>query len=236
MSKASSRTTANYGPLAEFLNRAPSISPSKECYDDGDDEIDPVTVYTYKSNGAPVLPVQVRRKDCLEQDVCSAWTEEDTGRLIFLRGYQEPECLNLLGARYQIDHEFFRRHVDVNSDDGTSNLFATPSLPSAFENMFSLSVTTIGCRQSAVSMNRSGSKDVAHLRQHGGTKMQNYMRALVRGQDNKIISGQPFLRSFNIHDEQYFSLEQELSVYVAQQDGKWIGESRTSNAISLSFY
>jgi hypothetical protein len=85
-------------------------------------------------------------------------------------------------------------------------------------------------------MNRSGSKEVAHLRQHGCTKMQNYMRSFVRGQDSKIISGQPFLRSFNIHDEQYFSLEQELSIYVAQQDGKWIGGPRTLKVISPSFY
>ena len=72
---------------------------------------------------------------------------EDANFLLFLRGHPTPEWLCTVGARFRVDPEYFRRHMDLNLSPGSTNRFTSPSLPSVTSNFVTLRITTIGKRK-----------------------------------------------------------------------------------------
>jgi hypothetical protein len=80
---------------------------------------------------------QIERRDTL-QFPCS--------RLFFLRGYPSPSLLCHLGAKYKIDPEFFRRHLDFLQPKGKADDRLHPMLPSSTNDIFQLHITTAGTR------------------------------------------------------------------------------------------
>ena len=67
---------------------------------------------------------------------------ETAGRILFLHGYPSALWLGHIGSRFNIDPEFYFRHLDFASFQGTPEHFFMHSLPSAAD-ILRVRVTTV---------------------------------------------------------------------------------------------
>jgi hypothetical protein len=139
----------------------------------------------------------------------------ECGRLLFLRGFPSPDWLNLIGSRHRVDPEFFRRHLNFIQPPDSFDLPATPLSSS---NFLTLPVITIGQRRKGFTgINLSVLED----RERSANDMAIYLRGLSIAD----VVGQSIVRKFFIHDATYFTIEQDVSVYVRGQGKSWDGKS-----------
>jgi hypothetical protein len=141
-----------------------------------------------------------------------------SAHLLFLEGYPSPEWLNLIGARYRVDPEFYRRHLDFMQPE---NQFDLPSLPSASKNIVKLPLVTIGVQKNL------GSLSLDSLEQHR-ERAFHATQAYTKQMNTTAEVGQPIVRSFLICDENHFTIEQELSICIESGKGGWTGWSSFS--------
>ena len=66
----------------------------------------------------------------------------DHGQVLFMRGHPSSEWLATIGAKYQVEPDFFQRHLNFRLQ--APNHFSPPSLPSSSESMVRLRIPTIG--------------------------------------------------------------------------------------------
>jgi hypothetical protein len=130
----------------------------------------------------------------------------DSGQLLFLRGYPSNKWLNLIGVRYQIDPEIFRRHINGRHNQ---DFYDLPGLPSSSHNILRLSVTSIGKRYGTTLDREDGEQALA-----------TYFREL--GTDPSII-GESLVRHFSVYDDEHFSVEQDISICVVRCGLGWLG-------------
>ncbi|KAI0147056.1 hypothetical protein GGR57DRAFT_516083 [Xylariaceae sp. FL1272] len=126
------------------------------------------------------------------------------GQLLFVRGYPSRDWVNLIGSRYRVDPEIFRRHLDL---DRSEDYFDTPSLPSATHNMIRLTTTSIG-RHSVV-----GSKLPRQF------SLDQYHCSLGRNPD---AVGESLVRRFSAHSDDRFSIDQHISICVLKRGEGWV--------------
>ncbi|EDU49141.1 conserved hypothetical protein [Pyrenophora tritici-repentis Pt-1C-BFP] len=69
--------------------------------------------------------------------------EAGLGQLIFIRGFISPSWVSTIGSKYNIDPEFFRRHMEYLSASVDRHAYSLPSLASSSNNIFRL-CTTVG--------------------------------------------------------------------------------------------
>jgi hypothetical protein len=82
-----------------------------------------------------------------------------------------------------------------------------------------MSLTSVGWQE------HENNADVKSKRSDAANKMKTYLHSLRVGQGWHC--GNSIVRSFALHDEQQFSIEQTVTVYVARIDktiDRWIGE------------
>lgn len=135
---------------------------------------------------------------------------DNAGQLLFLRGYPSRDWINLLGSKYRIDPELFRRHLTISVQH---DLFDLPSLPSASQNIVHLATTTIG-KFSAPPMTMSEAE----------LSLQSHRNSL--GARSSVV-GESMVRRFSMHDDQHYSIEQDIKISVFKRGEGWIGERRT---------
>jgi hypothetical protein len=209
---------SNYLPLANFLSRpyssgvlTPPASRQTTRFDDpfvfatlhefGDHDHHKVTNFTSGNDGLTKYAQYDTANEC--------------GRLLFLRGFPSPDWLNLIGSRHRVDPEFFRRHLNFIQPPDSFDLPATPLSSS---NFLTLPVITIGKRQKGYTgINLSVLED----RERSADEMATYLRELSIAD----IAGQSIVRKFFIHDATYFTIEQDVSVYVRGQGKSWDSRS-----------
>ncbi|KAJ5715177.1 uncharacterized protein N7483_012358 [Penicillium malachiteum] len=68
---------------------------------------------------------------------------ENSGQLVFIHGFISPSWVSVLGSKYNINPEFFRRHMDFLSINDGRHCYSFPSLTSSSNNMFRLCVSTL---------------------------------------------------------------------------------------------
>jgi hypothetical protein len=184
-----------------------------------------VTVYTYGKQGEPTVH-EIGNKNQLHEEACRPFSDTEKGRLIFLRGYQPPEWLNIIGHRYQIDHEFFRRHLDFDTTNTSPAFFSTPMLASNFDNMLQVSVTTLGFRLAGDdAISTAQQEKLRKLRKNCTTRLQEDLKSQFSDQNCDSRQGESVVRGLTIHGREDFSLEQDISLYVGETDGGWIGKT-----------
>ncbi|RDW79836.1 hypothetical protein BP6252_04474 [Coleophoma cylindrospora] len=66
-----------------------------------------------------------------------------SGQLVFIRGFISPSWVSAIGSKYNIDPEFFRRHMDFLSASIDRHAYSFPSLASSSNNIFRLCVNTV---------------------------------------------------------------------------------------------
>jgi hypothetical protein len=119
------------------------------------------------------------------------------GQALFLRGFPSCEWLNLVGSKYGVDPEFFRRHLEFRIP--TERFFELPGLSSSNHNILKLYVTSIGRHNGTTATRDAGPEGLA---KHWETLKSNE------------IVGDSIVRRFNWHTDEYFSIEQHISVCV----------------------
>ncbi|XMA15525.1 hypothetical protein WAI453_008316 [Rhynchosporium graminicola] len=53
---------------------------------------------------------------------------EGSGQLVFIRGFMSPSWVSVIGSKYNIDPEFFRRHMEFFSTSIDRHAYSFPSL------------------------------------------------------------------------------------------------------------
>lgn len=150
--------------------------------------------------------------------------EPGSASLLFLRGYPSPEWLNTIGAKFSIDPEFFRRHLDFPNASGTSSDFSLPTLPSATFNMTRLRINTLASRlDNWRASNQRLQGDLDRLREETAASFHKYLTALRRGRDVDVQPGDSIVRAFSILNHEYLSIEQDISIYVESLESSIFG-------------
>jgi len=135
--------------------------------------------------------------------------------LLFLRGFASPQWLCKVGWYYLVDPEFFRRHLDM-SVFSHQQWFSAPSLPSTSSTIVQLRVTTLARWT-------PGFPNVETARKEAQEGMAMYIQS-VSGPELHGDLGESIVRQINLHDEQYFSLEQDISMTFCKSGKGWTGE------------
>jgi len=151
------------------------------------------------------------------------------GHLLFIRGHPSPEWLLAIGSSYQLDPEFFRRHLDFRL--GRQEFFSSPSLPSTSTAMIRLRTTTIGGLQQ-VSARDDGQSRLEILQAESARSMDEYRKRLRSLSDPSL--GDSIIRDCSVHDLQHFSVEQDVSVNICKTENSWAGIVWLDNGKDLS--
>lgn len=154
-----------------------------------------------------------------ESQMSDLFTHAAHGRLLFMRGHPSPEWLVAIGAKCEVDPEYFLRHLDFRL--GRPDFFPLPSLPSSSTSMFRLRVTTIGGSRSEPGEDTT-QQDLDSLRVQNVRAMHTYKEKLRNHSNSKL--GDSIVRDCFIYDTQHFTIEQDISIYVKKIGGSWIGE------------
>lgn len=149
------------------------------------------------------------------------------GQLVFLSGYPSPGPSSRLTNMYNIKPEFWRRHIGFTSAASTSQ-FEDIKVPSAICDIFQLRIWTIGYRGNGA---RSDQTSVEALRKDSAKLMEEYQERLsTRG---SFRTGDSVVRKYEVHDREFFSIEQLVTIYVStahendkyEKNESWLGES-----------
>ncbi|MCJ1248406.1 hypothetical protein MMC30_005623 [Trapelia coarctata] len=138
------------------------------------------------------------------------------GLLLFMRGYPSPEWLKLIGVKYEVDPEFYQRHLQFQTlASGIRDHFATPSLPSTRTHIFDLCFSSIVSRDTEGPS--YGPEDLRELRQQSADATTKYHR------DLKYLAsvGDSVVRRHSILSKQLCVVEQTVSVHVRCFDTGW---------------
>ncbi|KAI9663979.1 MAG: hypothetical protein M1821_007470 [Bathelium mastoideum] len=138
-----------------------------------------------------------------------------SSRLLFLNGFVDPSWLSYIAAQYDVDPEFFHRHLDLSStlSAGVGRYTYLPHLPASAE-MFQLRIITVGEWDTSLS-----GLSVKALRNECQASMSDYLDRLEKRQDT--TPGQSMVRRFHVYNQKFFSMEQLISVVVSRQARHW---------------
>ncbi|KAG8629207.1 hypothetical protein KVT40_003072 [Elsinoe batatas] len=180
----------------------------------------PVDVVLYMLSGNTERPHRIlsntQQLDDLDNYLDMASTtpasSQDQPKILLLQGDQPPQCLNRLGVKLKVDPRVYLRHLQYLWSNRPSKLFASPSLPSASADMVSLCVVTLGRHEPSNTPLRS-------LRQQAALDMQAYLHEAFMGRELKI--GDSIVRGYWVHSQEYFSIEQEITVSLQYRNDQW---------------
>jgi hypothetical protein len=140
------------------------------------------------------------------------------GQLVFIRGFISPAWMSVLGSRYNIDPEFFRRHMDFLSASIDRHAFSFPSLASSSDNIFRLCVSTLLHRDDF------GGQDLQSQRASQAIELGAYrVQQLNSG---KTCCGDSLVREYSTVCSRFSVVEQWISLYVTKAHGDWTGKKQ----------
>lgn len=140
---------------------------------------------------------------------------ESSGHVVFIRGFISPSWVSALGSKYNIDPEFFRRHMDFLSTNDGRHAYSFPSLASSSNNMFRLCVSTLLHRDDF------GGKDLQTERSAQLTELSKYKMHQLGS--NKVCCGDSLVREYATVCASFSVIEQWISIYIARTNGSWAG-------------
>ena len=166
-----------------------------------------------------VSVVPIRTGDELE----SALTQHaptpstDSSLLVFMRGWQSPPWLRILGARCDIDPEMLRRHLGFLQSP--PKFFDQPPLPSDQLSIWRIRTVTI-CELSHDTLNP---EEVQSRRETASQDVRNYLQKLHAESVSQV--GSSIVRRYSVIDGTTSVIEHDISFYAnAKRAGGWIGK------------
>lgn len=206
--------------LADFLNSAPYtviVDGDDGSKDDAPREQPFMTLYDIDSKqcdaSGRLTPVEVSTPDDLATRPLPA-----RNQLVFMKGYPSPLWLNVIGAKFKVDPDFFARHLDFLIPS-TSAKFPRPALPSSLSHQVQLLVTTVGSRDCAGKLKQAV---LDKLRTEEEDSFDTYKKALSTGSD--FQTGCALVRRYGTLDGDQFFIEQKISLVVLMRGDHWTSE------------
>lgn len=227
----------HYAGLSDFFNHtvpAPTPNGIPDDASESEQRRDEayVNFYTYTADGTSQKKHAKSWND-LKDNLYTPQCPNVTGTLVFLSGHQPRDWLIAIGERYRIDHEFWRRHLNLERGVGRNGAFTDSSLPSNNTYMLELCATTLGEKSEQRSRGQTSHELLPGLRDAADASMKQYNNALSRNRF-RTRHGESVVRQFVLHDLDLFSIEQNISIWVGKEenDGSWIGESPNARLFS----
>lgn len=140
--------------------------------------------------------------------------------MLFLRGYPTPPWVSTLGSLFKIDPTFFQQKLQFGSSFGRGDAFSSPSLPSASEGTIRLRFFTLGMRQTKAK--RPTQDELEALRRKNQFAFGQYLHDLTIGRNVKLSDS--IVRSYHVHDEKHFSIEQEMCMCCVKSEFGWLSK------------
>ncbi|OQE22199.1 hypothetical protein PENFLA_c013G06131 [Penicillium flavigenum] len=171
-------------------------------------------VVVYSSDGEKKWNVQQYNQE-QHEDFYSETSipAEGAGQMVFIRGYISPSWVSVLGSKYNIDPEFFRRHMDYLSGSIFRHSFGFPSLASSSNNIFKLCVSTLLHRDDF------GGQDLQSQRSDQATELKTYKQRQLAF--TKVCCGDSLVREYSTVCSSFSVIEQWISLCVAKADKGW---------------
>jgi hypothetical protein len=141
----------------------------------------------------------------------------NAAQILYITGYPRPSWIKTAQAKLGLAPEFLRRHLCYGKDEH----FRTHALPSESENIITLSLTRIERHGSRAATTQ---QDIDHLRTCTSYDINQYTHKLRRGIWREY--GMSVIRQRHIHDSEYSSTEQEITIRLIRQNAGWLGRSQ----------
>ncbi|KAF2124977.1 hypothetical protein P153DRAFT_434684 [Dothidotthia symphoricarpi CBS 119687] len=182
-----------------------------------------VTLYRFSSQGdrevkplRSVSELHDNFNDVQSAPSASQGTNEST--MLFLRGFPAPDWIAAIGAKFQVDPCFFSGHMALPSALNDRHLtFSRPLLPSTASNFLRLRYVSIGMRPTE---DKVGQEDMNKSRRDAENKMKKYHDNLGIPKHRK--AGDAIVRLYHLHNEQYFSVEQDITICKLHTAWGWL--------------
>lgn len=142
---------------------------------------------------------------------------ESLGQVVFIRGFVSPSWVAVLGSKYNIDPEFFRRHMDFLSTNNDRHSFSLPSLANSSNDIIRLSVSTLLHRDNFGGQNLQ-SQRLEQLDELGKYKIHQL------GSKN-VCCGDSLVREYTTVCASFSVIEQWISIYIAKTSRSWAGKT-----------
>ncbi|RFU31495.1 hypothetical protein B7463_g4797, partial [Scytalidium lignicola] len=137
---------------------------------------------------------------------------EGLGQIVFIRGFISPSWVSVIGSKYNIDPEFFKRHMDFLSGSVDSHSYGSPSLASSSNNIFRLCVSTL--------LQRDGfrKQDLQSQRSGHATELRAYKLEL---RSTRVCCGDSLVREYSTVCSSFSVIEQWISLCITKTDAGW---------------
>ncbi|KAH7092429.1 hypothetical protein FB567DRAFT_237570 [Paraphoma chrysanthemicola] len=143
----------------------------------------------------------------------SATGEGELPQILFLAGYSSPSWLNTIGHQFHVDPYFYLRHMSFRPSVQVDS-YAEPTLPSASGHVLKLNIPTVGHIDPQV---QYPCEDIQTTRQ----RCISLLKQSFRDRMVKPKVGSSIVRRLYVHDWKRFTFEQEVSMCLLRQGGKF---------------
>jgi hypothetical protein len=159
----------------------------------------------------PLCPIEIAHPSLLTKNTQQRFQDNS---LLFLRGYPSKEWLSTIGSHYNVDPEFFHRHLSFLSDGMPHKSTQKITLPSSQRTIFQLTLTSFGYQRGDTR------ESLERQRRAAASRMKEYIQGLCSG--SMWNTGHSIVRSYERHTKELFSIEQQVSIYVGvRSPDKW---------------
>lgn len=218
----------DYQPLANFLDTHYGVSQSESRYPVPGNHQDLTLAWYYSLHREiPRAPKRIMSQEALDNLRQDHADWQPSGGLVFLRGYPSEKWLTSLGSQYNVNPEFWARHLDFLSETPATQSTTPLMLPSASDDVFRLRFTTVGSYGPwRPQLDQAG---LRKLRESSARQMEQYKEKLRQGylSRHEWRHGDSIIRQFTIHDQEYFSFDQIGTIYLSRPDettNEWLRE------------
>ncbi|GLA12455.1 hypothetical protein AnigIFM62618_008400 [Aspergillus niger] len=136
-----------------------------------------------------------------------------SGQIVFIRGFISPSWVSAIGSKYNIEPEFFKRHMDFLSMCIDRHSYSFPSLVSSSNNIIRLCVSTILHRDDF------GGQDLQSQRSYQRSELGSYR--LQQLGSNRVRCGDSLVREYSTVCPRFSVIEQWISLYITKTDREW---------------
>lgn len=143
------------------------------------------------------------------------WRQRTGNEIIFLQGYPSPEWISRLGDKLNVDYEFLYQHFANSSQLYVGENYCLPPLSIVGTDTIQITFTSIGSWD-----NHQSRIDLSTARRELDHEMRKYLEDLNKGKG--IQPCDSVVRSFYLHDLKHFSIRQQVSITLIQEENSWI--------------
>ncbi|KAK0721253.1 hypothetical protein B0T21DRAFT_453638 [Apiosordaria backusii] len=219
--------TGSYGGAAQPSTSSPTLpqgsensklafSPIYLVVNTEDNHVNQSDSGTVENNPDPFLQIPVNVGGELEQILPQRTAvPKNSILLVFLRGWQSPAWLRIIGAHCGIDPEMFRCHLSFLA---STKLFDQPPLPS--QQLCIWRIRTVTICEFKLPQDALNAEELQRRRQSAQRDVQKYLQRLSPTTD----VGTPIIRHYSVIDSTTSVIEQDVSFCVStKKNGGWIG-------------